>query len=66
MEDILTDMAAKEFNSQVEQNFGITVKRSSIEQLPETKEELDLHMQLYLQASCRDCRRASYKCFNGG
>tara|TARA_R110000822_G_scaffold125620_3_gene260492 strand:- start:1481 stop:3904 length:2424 start_codon:yes stop_codon:yes gene_type:complete len=46
MEDILTDMAAKEFNSQVEQNFGITVKRSSIEQLPETKEELDLHMQL--------------------
>jgi len=46
MEDILTDMAAKEFNKQVEENFGITVKRSSIQELPETKEELDLHMQL--------------------
>ena len=46
MEDILTDMAAKEFNQQVEENFGITVKRSSIEELPESKEELDLHMQL--------------------
>ena len=46
MQDILTDMAAKDFNEQIEQNFNINVKRSSVKELPQSKEELDLHMQL--------------------
>ena len=46
MQDILTDMAAKDFNDQIEQNFNINVKRSSVQELPQSKEELDLHMQL--------------------
>ena len=46
MKDIMTDMASKDFNEQVEQNFGITVKRSNLQELPQSKEELDLHMQL--------------------
>jgi len=46
MNDILADMAAKDFNKQVENNFGISVQRTAIQELPETTEELELHMQL--------------------
>jgi hypothetical protein len=46
MNDILADMAAKDFNKQVEDNFGISVQRTAIQELPETTEELELHMQL--------------------
>ena len=46
MNDILADMAAKDFNNQIENNFGISVKRTAVQELPETTEELELHMQL--------------------
>mgnify|MGYP001317946021 CR=1 FL=1 len=53
MEDILADMAAQELNGIMQQNYGIDVSKTNIatQDLPQTQEELDLHMQLsYKQA----------------
>jgi len=53
MEDILADMASQELNGVMKQNYGIDVSKTNIavEDLPQTQEELDLHMQLsYKQA----------------
>ena len=53
MEDILADMAAQELNGIMKQNYGIDVSKTNIatQDLPQTQEELDLHMQLsYKQA----------------
>jgi len=53
MEDILADMASQELNGVMQQNYGIDVSKTNIavEDLPQTQEELDLHMQLgYKQA----------------
>jgi hypothetical protein len=53
MEAILSDMEMKEFNEEVKSRFGLDIKESSIanEDLPESSEELDIHMQLnYKQA----------------
>mgnify|MGYP003641665633 CR=1 FL=1 len=51
MESILVDMNSREYSDFVEKNLGITAYNSDKETLPDTKEELDLHMQLnYKQA----------------
>ena len=51
MESMLRDMRAKEYNDLVSQNFGIDLYENDSETLPDTEEELALHMQLdYKQA----------------
>ena len=51
MESILGDMATKEYNDFAAQNFGINLYENDPQTLPETQEELELHMQLtYKQA----------------
>jgi len=53
MEAILSDMEMREFNEEVESRFDIDMKESDIanEDLPESSEELGIHMQLnYKQA----------------
>ena len=51
MEKMLRDMRNKEFNNQVFQNFNVNLFNNDKETLPETEEELSLHMQLkYKQA----------------
>jgi len=51
MESILSDMRTRELNDFAEQAFGISLAENDPNTLPDTKEELDLHMQLnYKQA----------------
>jgi hypothetical protein len=53
MEAILSDMEMREFNQEVESRFDVNMKESNIanEDLPESSEELGIHMQLsYKQA----------------
>jgi len=51
MEDILMDMRTKELDAFVLDSFGINISNVDKNELPETKEELELHMQLtYKQA----------------
>ena len=51
MESILSDMRFQEFNNFTAQNFGVDTTKSEEKELPETSEELQLHMQLtYKQA----------------
>ncbi|ASF00515.1 putative structural protein [uncultured virus] len=51
MESILKDMRLKEFNAAVQNELQLNVRDSQIEELPETQEELDLHMQLSYKQS---------------
>jgi hypothetical protein len=51
MENIMSDMQSKGFNDFALQNMAIDLRKSDPATLPETQEELDLHMQLgYKQA----------------
>ena len=51
MEDIISDMQSQQFNDFALANFKIDLRKSNPETLPETNEELELHMQLsYKQA----------------
>ena len=51
MESILKDMRTKELSDFAAQQMGIDIKENKAEDLPSSKEELDLHMQLtYKQA----------------
>ena len=51
MESIQRDMDAKVYNDQAAKLFNINLYENNPEQLPDTKEELDIHMQLnYKQA----------------
>tara|TARA_R110002012_G_scaffold752_6_gene3319 strand:+ start:992 stop:3379 length:2388 start_codon:yes stop_codon:yes gene_type:complete len=51
MESILFDMRTEEYNDQVMENFGMNLYQNKKEDLPDTEEELALHMQLdYKQA----------------
>ena len=51
MESILGDMASKEMNDFSQQEFGINLYQNDPDKLPETQEELDLHMQLTYKQS---------------
>jgi hypothetical protein len=51
MENILRDMKTKEFVDFAKNNFNVKLNKTKKEELPETEEELALHMQLsYKQA----------------
>ena len=51
MESMLRDMASREYNDIAKANFGIELYENNKEKLPDSKEELQLHMQLdYKQA----------------
>ena len=51
MESILRDMRAKEYTNLVQEQFGIDISENPPESLPESEDELALHMQLnYKQA----------------
>jgi hypothetical protein len=51
MENIMSDMDFKDFNDTIAKDFGIDLRESGEEILPQTMEELQLHMQLnYKQA----------------
>tara|TARA_R100000808_G_scaffold21990_1_gene47668 strand:- start:984 stop:3407 length:2424 start_codon:yes stop_codon:yes gene_type:complete len=51
MESIFADMALKDMKDFVDESFGINIYNNDKATLPETQEELDLHMQLtYKQA----------------
>tara|TARA_R100001443_G_scaffold189_5_gene786 strand:- start:574 stop:2973 length:2400 start_codon:yes stop_codon:yes gene_type:complete len=51
MDAILKDMRAKELNDYVKQAFSINLYSSDPEELPQTEEELKLHMQLTYKQS---------------
>ncbi len=51
MESILRDLKSKDYNDIAEQSFGVNLYENDKESLPESEEELALHMQLnYKQA----------------
>ena len=51
MESMLRDIQAREYNDMVQEGFGIDLYENDRELLPDTEEELSLHMQLnYKQA----------------
>ena len=51
MESVLRDMQTKDFNDYVGSTFGVDLYQNDPDTLPETKEELEIHMQLsYKQA----------------
>ena len=51
METVLSDMKNKDFDVMTSQLFGVDTKQSEEQELPETPEELQIHMQLtYKQA----------------
>ena len=51
MKDVLSDMNLKELHDYNNSEFGINTRNSDIKELPETKEELALHMQLTYKQS---------------
>ena len=51
MESILSDMRSKELNDYALEAFGVNLYRSDPDELPETEEELKLHMQLTYKQS---------------
>ena len=51
MEDIMSDMRTKEIRDFVSQNLGVTIAKTDQEKLPESTEELELHMQLNYKQS---------------
>ena len=51
MESIIADMITKELNEYTKQAFGVDISDTPEEELPDSQEELELHMQLsYKQA----------------
>jgi len=51
METIMRDMRLKDFHAMVKESFGFDFSKTEDEDLPDSKEELELHMQLsYKQA----------------
>ena len=51
MESVLSDMRAKQLDAYVEEAFGVQLTKNDPETLPDSEEELQLHMQLtYKQA----------------
>ena len=52
MESVLRDMKSKEFNEEAKKNFNMDLFENDPDTLPETEQELELHMQLtYKQAT---------------
>tara|TARA_R100000541_G_scaffold9242_2_gene16792 strand:- start:178 stop:2586 length:2409 start_codon:yes stop_codon:yes gene_type:complete len=66
MESILRDMQTREFNDMAQTEFNIDLYENAKEDLPDTQEELELHMQLsYKQAVEIAEEQALNTLFNG-
>ena len=46
MESIIRDLQTEELNNFAQENFGINLFENNPDRLPDSEEELDLHMQL--------------------
>ena len=46
MEGILGDMQMQQFDQDIEQRLGVSLRESNVKKLPDTDEELGIHMQL--------------------
>ncbi len=51
MESIMRDMETREINEYVQENLGINLFENNPEELPDSKEELEVHMQLSYKQS---------------
>ena len=51
MQDVLSDMNVKELHDYNNSEFGINTRKTKLKELPESKEELALHMQLTYKQS---------------
>tara|TARA_R110002012_G_scaffold3368_1_gene15704 strand:+ start:177 stop:2597 length:2421 start_codon:yes stop_codon:yes gene_type:complete len=51
MESVLKDMRLKDFNAAVKSQLNLNVRESQVEELPQSNEELELHMQLSYKQS---------------
>jgi len=51
LESVLTDMRTREINDYAQEAFGINLYQNDPDTLPESKEELELHMQLSYKQS---------------
>ena len=51
MESILRDMRSREFTDMAKQKFNIDLYENDVDMLPDTEEELALHMQLNYKQS---------------
>ena len=51
MERILSDMRMEQFNADVQQRLGINMQDSGLDELPQSEEELGIHMQLTYKQS---------------
>jgi len=52
MESVLADLRSQELNKFIENSFGMSVYRNEVDELPDSVEEFELHMQLtYKQAA---------------
>ena len=51
MESILSDMRLQDFNAAVQRELNLNVRKSDIKQIPQSNEELELHMQLNYKQS---------------
>ena len=51
MQSVIQDMRLKEFNDTVKEQLNLNVRKSQVEELPESEEELALHMQLTYKQS---------------
>ena len=54
MESVIRDMQTKDYNDFVQETFGVNMYENDPNSLPESKEELELHMQLSYKQRHRD------------
>jgi len=62
IESILTDMQTREISDQIQQQLGINVYNNDPNTLPESEEELSLHMQLEYKQSVEIAEEQSHFC----
>jgi hypothetical protein len=66
MESIVGDMQSKDFNDDVMNRFGINIYQNDPDTLPETTEELEVHMQLNYKQSIEIAEEQALKVLMNG
>ena len=66
MESIMKDMRTKAFNDEVKQNFGVDLYETDPSTLPETQEELELHMATSYKQSIEIAQEQAIKILMDG
>ena len=66
MESIMKDMRTKAFNDEVKQNFGVDLYETDPSALPETQEELELHMATSYKQSIEIAQEQAIKILMDG